>query len=387
MKWASMKLLKQLLKGFLGLTVLVMILFARNARAFPEMIRMGYVNCIACHVSPNGGGILNPYGRESSQAILSTWGSEKEAAPFYGLLPVPSNLDVATYLRGVQTYQNNATAFSGNYYWMQLDAEAALHFGSKDQFTADASIGIDPDVLNATPGFNGSTLLSRHHYLIYRPGGSDDPNSFRVGKFLLDYGVNFSNHTIATRQGIGFNVGNETYNAEYSYQGDTLSGSVTANFGRPDDGTIKQERGSAATVGYALGDHSKVGWSAYYGNYDGDQRELTGPYALLGFTQRFYLLMEAAFQFNHPLGLPSANGLYSYEKLGYEIFKGFHVYGFEQNTVPDFGIALSNQISTGAGLYWYPRPHFSFELEGGNQFNTPAGASTVYGFLVGTVYL
>ena len=38
----------------------------------------------------------------------------------------------------------------------------------------------------------------------------------------------FADHTIATRQGIGFDEGNETYNLEYSYQGDKWSGSLTA---------------------------------------------------------------------------------------------------------------------------------------------------------------
>src|SRR5215510_1649696 len=33
------------------------------AYALPNMIRLGYPNCVSCHVSPQGGGLLNAYGR------------------------------------------------------------------------------------------------------------------------------------------------------------------------------------------------------------------------------------------------------------------------------------------------------------------------------------
>lgn len=32
------------------------------------MIRLGYPNCASCHVSPQGGGLLNPYGRGIDRA-------------------------------------------------------------------------------------------------------------------------------------------------------------------------------------------------------------------------------------------------------------------------------------------------------------------------------
>src|SRR3712207_1089498 len=35
----------------------------RSAAAYPNMIRLGYATCAACHLSPQGGGVLTPYGR------------------------------------------------------------------------------------------------------------------------------------------------------------------------------------------------------------------------------------------------------------------------------------------------------------------------------------
>src|SRR5690606_1512947 len=38
------------------------------AFALPTMIRLGYPNCVSCHISPQGGGLLNDYGRGIDQA-------------------------------------------------------------------------------------------------------------------------------------------------------------------------------------------------------------------------------------------------------------------------------------------------------------------------------
>lgn len=43
-------------------------LLCRPASALPTMIRLGYPNCVSCHISPQGGGLLNSYGRGIDEA-------------------------------------------------------------------------------------------------------------------------------------------------------------------------------------------------------------------------------------------------------------------------------------------------------------------------------
>ena len=47
----------------LATATLAVVLAGLPAHALPTMIRLGYPNCVSCHISPQGGGLLNPYGR------------------------------------------------------------------------------------------------------------------------------------------------------------------------------------------------------------------------------------------------------------------------------------------------------------------------------------
>src|SRR3954462_7192116 len=46
-----------------ALVVIFVLAMPRSGAAYPNMIRLGYVQCSACHVSPQGGGVLNLYGQ------------------------------------------------------------------------------------------------------------------------------------------------------------------------------------------------------------------------------------------------------------------------------------------------------------------------------------
>jgi hypothetical protein len=50
------------------LLLVLLLAAAPNAAALPTMIRLGYNNCAACHIAPQGGGVLNLYGRSIDQA-------------------------------------------------------------------------------------------------------------------------------------------------------------------------------------------------------------------------------------------------------------------------------------------------------------------------------
>src|SRR5258708_17114915 len=53
--------------GGSGLLV-VLCSFSTSVWDLPTMIRLGYPNCSSCHISPQGGGLLNLYGRGIDKA-------------------------------------------------------------------------------------------------------------------------------------------------------------------------------------------------------------------------------------------------------------------------------------------------------------------------------
>ncbi|PYY17933.1 MAG: hypothetical protein DMG61_01520 [Acidobacteria bacterium] len=60
-------------------TIAVLIGMGPQARSLPTMIRLGYTNCSTCHISPQGGGLLNAYGRGIDQAQSLRGGDYKPA--------------------------------------------------------------------------------------------------------------------------------------------------------------------------------------------------------------------------------------------------------------------------------------------------------------------
>src|SRR2546430_396895 len=119
----------RLLRTSWALAIWLLISYAPNAWAFSELVRHNYTNCTACHISPNGGGVLTQYGRELSRAILSTWGAdnENESRFAWGAVTPPSWLEIMGMYRSVVAYQNTPFITQAQYIFMQGDFEAAAH--------------------------------------------------------------------------------------------------------------------------------------------------------------------------------------------------------------------------------------------------------------------
>lgn len=344
---------------------LFVLLVAVPSFAHPDLARHGYGNCTACHVSPNGGGILNAYGRSLSAALLSTWGTEEEGAPFYGIAKLPETLEMQAFIKGVQYVRDNARVLEGDFIVMQRDLEAAGTFG---KVTGVVAAGVEPGVLE---------FSSRRHYLLVQ---ATETTSIRAGKFLADYGINVASHGASTRDGIGFGEGSETYNLEVGYQGDFLSGALTGVFGELDQ-QEQSEKGFAVNASAFLSEKFKIGGSYFYGNRSGNSRSLLGSYAILGFAHNFYYLAEL------DLTLEDGTGYVSYHRIGYDVIQGVQPYLLADLKVPDLSQDAGRRSSWGGGVMWNPRPHFEVQLEGQRRSYSGSWGNETLGFLVFGIYL
>jgi hypothetical protein len=340
-------------KNILFLSLLISFGAPHLAFCFPEMVRHGYINCNTCHVSPDGGGLLTPYGRELSREILPTWGTTntEESKFAYGLVTPPDWLNAMGMYRGVYAYQNTPFISQGQYIYMQGDAEASATF---QQFTLDATLGYQ-DKTGDTSALD--QMLSRRHYLKYQP---TDQLEFRFGRFMPAFGINTPDHVIPTKSDLGWNEGQETYNLEVAWVTDTWSLFATGIFGKWDGQQVNQEQGFALRPGIALGDTYKVGLSYEYGMDPGFNRNVIGPWGILGFTKHFFLLTEWDAQQTSGLstGAGSHWGGVDYNRLDYEFVQGLHGYVTQDFSELNFNDFSTLHNSYGVGVQFFPRPHF-----------------------------
>ncbi|MBX9767413.1 MAG: hypothetical protein K2X47_09095 [Bdellovibrionales bacterium] len=327
-----------------------------TAFSFPEMIRHGYVNCTSCHVSPTGGGILTQYGRELSKELLSTWGAEGEQQFLNGALKGrPEWLNFGGDFRNLILYRETPAAKEGRVIQMQADLETAV---SVSKFLIVSTFGYREPVPNDQK--NTERFISRRHYVNYRP---TEELSFRVGRFSPAFGINTQDHAIVTKRGLNWDQGSETYNLENAWFGEKVNVALTAIFGRLDRLDLKRETGVAATASYAMLDRYKLGASYFYGKNDLGQRQVYGPWGILGLTDKATVLFELDLQ-TYAFANISRNqvGYVSYNKFDYEFVQGFH--GFLTQEFQNLDSSRNDQLTriTGIALQFFPRPHLDLSL-------------------------
>lgn len=322
------------------------VLCAQRALAYPEMVRHGYMNCTSCHISPSGGGILNPYGRVQAEEVLSTWFKEGESAPLHGLLPEPEPLSFGGQFRLLQLRNEDSTQVLGRTVLMQADLEAGIKWRN---FQLVGTAGV-------RDSFPRVGFISRRHYLIFRPS-EQSPWSFRVGRFHPNSGIMMADHEIATKAGIGVGVPDqEPYNAEAAWLGEKFDVFVTAILGHPG---VNPERGAALRASMNFGDASKLGLTYAWTSKTGLTRQVVGPYAIIGFSEHFFLLAEGYLQ---SLTTTSSKfGPAAYARLNYEFYRGVH--GYLTGDVGQTDTALPPTGAFGFGAQFFPRPHFELRAE------------------------
>ncbi|OGQ10710.1 MAG: hypothetical protein A2138_09350 [Deltaproteobacteria bacterium RBG_16_71_12] len=189
--------------------LLLSLVAAPCALAYPSMIAHGYTSCAACHVDPSGSGQLTAYGRGMSD-LLVRWhldplevesGEPSPTAGFlFGLVPTPEWLNPSGNLRGggmVVVVGSDvavvplimATDVTATLDLSPVVAHVALGFGLKNMGPA---VVISPD-----PSTGELALVSREHWLGLKL--LDDSLYLRAGRMPVPFGLRNVEHTAAVR--------------------------------------------------------------------------------------------------------------------------------------------------------------------------------------------
>lgn len=353
-----------------------------HAYAFPENVRHGYLNCTTCHVSPSGGGVLNPYGKSLSAELMSTWGTAKTAGFFFNdnenENQFPPWFRGNVFLSGVQTRRNTPTFEKAQFFPMQADFETGY---DGEKLAIIGTVGLRSKDLGRSKDLD--QIFSRRHYILYR---LTDQWALRAGKFMASFGLNGPDHVSATRRGLGWDQGTESYNLEASFSGENASTLITIRSDSPIERSATKDQGFAINQAFLLGSDSKLGFSSFIGGQDLYDRVVIGPYGILSLSRDIYFQSEIFWQQKKTKSnAETQSGYATFNRLGYEALKGFTVFGQFDRSFLNTSDEVTKYDSYGPGVQWFPYPHFELLAYLGKE-KAFAQEATDYWWLMANIY-
>lgn len=346
-------------------------LFSETLLAFPEMIKHGYVNCTACHVSPSGGGVLNPYGRNLSAELISTWSAKGEEGFLHGAVNTSSVdewLALGGDYRGVQVhtdYTSKSTGVNnvdGRYINMQIGLELGI---IQPKWAVVGFLG--QYNFNDSAHYNQIQTKVSRFYGLYKP---TDELTFKVGRFQPNFGINLPDHNLSTRTRL--EMGMLSYRggkisiedkeaAEVFWLGEQYNFTL-ANYRIRKELTDDNDKGFTYTASKVFAERFKVGLQGLNEKSDVREKSIYGMTGLLGWNEKWSTLAEVDTVKTKPTNGSETTGIAAIHRTGFEAFKGFQVLilnDYYQSNKDNGGTKLYRY---GPGLIWYPRPHFDFQF-------------------------
>lgn len=329
--------------------------------AYPEMIRHGYVNCLACHTTHQGGDMLSAYGKELGKELFSRNDSlfkSPNAEKKYWEIETPEWLQVGANVRLLQTMTENSVASKGRFMFMQVDLDGLFKIG--DKVKVYSSLGrYEPSKPEAEwKDFVYSPRLWAQYSEFWN--GGVETAALRVGRFYPVYGINLVEHTYVNRRYLDFNPGQERIAAEISWSNENYQVVATglkqrARFDQYDD-----ESGYVVQLSKVFGKNARAGFNIYRSKLSqngGDQdKAYEGVYALIGWTTEFSTLFQAD-KIYYPGG---KTGFLDFLKFGYEYTQGVQLFLTQEYYNPDTEKTDPHVESYGLGVQYFPFPNFDF---------------------------
>jgi hypothetical protein len=191
------------------LTVAIVCALAGVAAAYPQFQLSKDQTCSSCHITPEGGDLLNENGLDVAEQI-SQFGTDP--AFINGVFKLPAWLMLGGDFRGatgfVQAPQKYLETFP-----MQADIYASAKFAG--HFHVNVTVGYRPPEYGNTAA---TQVWSREHYIMWQQDADDGYGLFaRVGRFMPIFGLRFAEHPEYTRQYGGTPLYSETYGAAIEY--------------------------------------------------------------------------------------------------------------------------------------------------------------------------
>jgi hypothetical protein len=258
---------------------------AAPAVALPTMIRLGYVDCAACHISPQGGGPLTVYGRGIDEAQSLRAGEYKPLEnDLTRLLTLRGRIteDVRAVFQEQDTWTTGASArlFRPRLMYRNV-SDLGGGFRVSAILTAESSHAPRP-ALPYDPAIGGTTGFVNTALVHYRHGAALE---VAVGRDQLPTGVNIPDlgTFFKARNRLGYYDAPTQIKVFWAGKRYHVTPFAYAPGGNEAPG--ERERGTGALAEFDLLGHGRtvVGASVLNGTESSGSRRTLGAYTRLGF--------------------------------------------------------------------------------------------------------
>ncbi|MBI2393348.1 MAG: hypothetical protein HYV09_27440 [Deltaproteobacteria bacterium] len=358
---------------------LLVLASAREARAYPWMVRHAYTGCAMCHADPTGGGVLTEYGRAQGDLLLRTKyrkvpeGEEgepsKTAGFLWGALDTPEWLSLGGSVRSA-LMRNAVTGVPATNRWIHMESDLRA-FAKASIFRAGASLGYLHEGGRAAQVTTRAkdNLVGRHYWI--GVAFKEDLWLVRAGRMNLPFGVRNVEHTLWVRSATRTDINDgQQHGASVSYNGEKLRGELMAVVGNyqigPDD---YRERGWAGFTEYALGDRWAIGAStlgtwALRDKATGvtTHREAHGLMLRGAPFEQLVLLGEATVLVRAPAGTDTSYGFTSMLQADWEPIQGVH-FLITGETLKDARERSKTSLGGWLSAWWFFLPHVDARID------------------------